>query len=297
MTEPRARQIPDVRVVIITGFSGSGKSTAIRALEDLGYFCIDNLPVPLLRQFLFLWEGSAGTVKQVAIGIDVRERMFLDQAVEVISQLQSEGYQVEICFLESDEEVLLRRYQETRRVHPLAGTDVSEGIRRELELLRPLRERAQLIIETSGLNIHQLKQVIRDHFGSLERANLQILLMSFGFKYGIPRSADYLFDVRYIPNPYFVDELRPLSGLDLPVQGYVMQQPATRQLLTHLNALLRFVVQQTNVEGRSRLTISVGCTGGQHRSVAIVEELRGQLGKLPGVAVNTLHRDIAKRKA
>ena len=260
MSDKPPKTISDVRVVIITGFSGSGKSTAIRALEDLGFFCIDNLPIPLLRQFLFLWEGAAGTVKQVAIGIDVRERMFLDQAVEVIAQLQSEGYSVEICFLESDEDVLLRRFQETRRTHPLGGSDISDGIARERALLRPLRERAQLVIETSHLNIHQLKQMIRTHFGSLARARLQILLMSFGFKFGIPRATDYLFDVRYLANPFFVEQLRPLTGLDESVLRYVMEQPPTVELMVRVTCWRHTKPALSEVKTSSR-SMSEGPSG------------------------------------
>jgi UPF0042 nucleotide-binding protein len=284
------------RVVIITGLSGSGKSTAARALEDEGFFVVDNLPLALLPQFLTLAEQGVRLPSDVAVVIDIRNRDFLAGLESTLQSVRETGYQLEIFFFDATDEILLRRYSETRRRHPLTSHDgVSEGIRRERRLLGGLRNLATLIIDSSRLTPHQLRskvvQIARGEEGTLP---LVVKLQSFGFRYGIPPESDLVIDVRFLPNPHFVPELQGQSGLDPLVSEYVISQPACHEFLMHLRGLLQFLLPHYHKEGKSYLTISIGCTGGRHRSVAIVEALRPSLAA-GGSALQTVHRDIEKR--
>jgi RNase adapter protein RapZ len=284
-----------VRLVIISGLSGSGKSYVIKYFEDLGFFCIDNLPPQLLPKFVELCTQSRNDITKAALGIDIRERDFLGNFLNVFDQLREEGYQMELLFLEARDEILLRRFSETRRPHPLAkGGSIVEGIKLEREKLQELRKRADKIIDTSDYHVHQLKEVITRYY--LERGenkHLNLSLISFGYKFGIPYDLDLLFDVRFLSNPNFERELKPLTGEDHRVQSYIMALPETKAFLEKLYGFLDFLVPLYEKEGKSYLTIGIGCTGGRHRSVTVVNLLREHLQK-NGVQVNCRHRDIGQ---
>lgn len=284
------------RVVIITGLSGSGKSTAARALEDEGFFVVDNLPLALLPQFLMLAEQGTRFASDVAVVIDVRNRDFLAGLEETFQAVREAGYQLDIFFFDAADEILLRRYSETRRRHPLTQAEgVSEGIRRERRLLGGLRNLATQVIDSTRLTPHQLRaQVVQIARGEEGLLPLVVQIQSFGFRYGIPPDSDLVIDVRFLPNPHFIPELQGQSGLDPAVSEYVVSQPSCREFLQHLQGLLHFLLPHYRSEGKSYLTISIGCTGGRHRSVAIVEELRPFLAG-GGIALQVLHRDIDKR--
>lgn len=281
-------------VYIVTGLSGSGKSTAARALEDLGYFVIDNLPLVLLPQCLELSASDAKNERRLAVVIDVRNREYLDQYAAIIRQLKASGYQLETCFFEAADEILVRRFSETRRRHPLGeSADLLEAIERERQLLQPVRETATKIIDTSGLNPHQLRKILLETFSDQEFSPLMLQLESFGFRYGLPPDADLVFDVRFLPNPYYLTELRPLSGLDLPLRQYVLAQPDCQTFYAHLMQMLDFLLPLYIAEGKSYLTLALGCTGGRHRSVSLVEELSHQLTS-DRIRVSVVHRDMNK---
>lgn len=284
------------RVVIITGLSGSGKSTAARALEDEGFFVVDNLPLALLPQFLTLAEQGVRFTADVAVVIDVRNRDFLAGLESTLQAVREAGYRLEIFFFDAADEILLRRYSETRRRHPLTQHEaVSEGIRRERRLLGGLRNLATQIIDSSRLTPHQLRaQVVQTARGGEALVPLAVHVQSFGFRYGIPPDSDLVIDVRFLPNPHFVPELQGQTGLDPAVSEYVVSRPLCREFLQHLQGLLHFLLPHYRQEGKSYLTISIGCTGGRHRSVAIVEALRPSLAG-DGVVLQVLHRDIDKR--
>jgi UPF0042 nucleotide-binding protein len=284
------------RFVILTGLSGSGKSTAARALEDEGFFVVDNLPLALLPQFLDLAEQGVRFTQEVAVVIDVRNRDFLAGLEATLETVRAAGYAPEIFFFDAADDALLRRYSETRRRHPLALEEgVAEGIRRERQLLAGLRSLATVVVDSSRFTPHQLRarvvQIARGEEGTLP---LVVQLQSFGFRFGLPPDSDLVLDVRFLPNPHFVSELQPLSGLDRPVSEYVRAQPPTREFLQHFQELLRFLLPLYQREGKSYLTIAVGCTGGRHRSVAIVEELRRFFAG-EGVILRVTHRDVDKR--
>lgn len=284
------------RVVIITGMSGSGKSTVMRALEDVGFFCIDNLPVPLLPKVLELASGRGeGMASQpYAFVVDMRAAEFLDGAGEVIDQLLSEGVQVQVIFLEADDDTLVRRYSETRRRHPMSeGGTVRDGIARERARLTPLRARADLLIDTTAHTVHSLKALIQEQVAVSSSTKLSITMMSFGFKYGLPSECDLVFDVRFLPNPYFVEELRPRTGEDVEVANYVLGFPQTNDFMSLFLKMAEFLLPQYEREGKSYVTIGIGCTGGKHRSVAVSRALaRRLLGK--GWAVDVRHRDARR---
>lgn len=284
-----------VRLVIISGLSGSGKSYVIKYFEDLGFFCIDNLPPQLLPKFVELCTQSRNDITKAALGIDIRERDFLGNFLNVFDQLKEEGYQMELLFLEGRDEILLRRFSETRRPHPLAkGGSIVEGIKLEREKLQELRKRADKIIDTSDYHVHQLKEVItRYYLEKGENKHLNLSLISFGYKFGIPYDLDLLFDVRFLTNPNFERELKPLTGEDPRVQKYVMDQSETKTFLEKLYNFLDFLVPLYEKEGKSYLTIGIGCTGGRHRSVAVVNLLKGYLQK-KGLQVHCRHRDIGQ---
>lgn len=262
------------RIVVITGLSGSGKSTAIKALEDHGFYCVDNLPVTLMPKFVELCEESAETNK-VGLGVDVRGGEFLKSFPSVLSQLKEEGHDLSVIYLDSQDEVLLKRFSETRRLHPLASAGmVLEGIKKERLLLAPLKNEASKIVDTSTCNVHQLKRIISDHASDLFSSESMVLnLVSFGFKYGILYEADIIMDARFLPNPNFIESMKDLTGEEKAVSDYVLLSEEGKTFMKHFEVLLKFLIPQYLKEGKSYLTIAVGCTGGRHRSVAIIERL------------------------
>jgi UPF0042 nucleotide-binding protein len=285
-----------LQVVIVTGLSGSGKSTAIRVLEDLGFYCIDNLPVVLTPKFIELCQNSEEQISRVALGIDLRERAFLADFPAVIEDIRSAGHNVEILYLDAADDVLVRRFSETRRPHPLAeDTNVAAGIRREREKLAGLKEMAGRIIDTSAYTVHQLRDELRVLLGVVTGGEeaMRVFLVSFGYKYGLPSDTDMVLDVRFLPNPFFVDELRSLDGTNGAVAQYVLERPEAQRFLERALALLDFTLPLYEREGKRYLTIGIGCTGGRHRSVAIVAELERRLAD-QGYPVKVQHRDAAR---
>lgn len=282
------------RVIIITGLSGSGKSSAARALEDEGFFVVDNLPLALLPKFLKLAGQGVHFTSEVAVVIDVRNRNFLAGFEATLETLRQSGHILDIYFLDAADETLIRRYSETRRRHPLGIQGVTEGIIRERQLLAGLRSRSTAIIDSSRLTPQQLRaKIVRLVRGDDNVLPLVVHLQSFGFRYGLPPESDVVMDVRFLPNPHFIPELQPLTGVDQAVSDYVLQQSETHEFLTHFKALFAFLLPQYQREGKSYLTVSIGCTGGQHRSVAVVEALRPCFATT-GITLEVVHRDIAK---
>ncbi len=282
------------RLVIITGLSGSGKSTAARALEDQGYFVVDNLPLVMLPDFMQRARQELCQHTDIAVVIDVRNRTFLTDRAGTFEQLRSAGHQVDILFFEADDDELLRRYSETRRAHPLAtvGT-VQEGIEKERRQLKLLRDAATKVVDSSNLNVRQLRELVLECIGTESTPRLIVNLESFGYRYGLPPAADLVFDVRFLPNPHYIPELQPLTGLNAQVRDYVLSQPECRDFRSHLDTLLIFLLPHYRKEGKSYLTIGIGCTGGRHRSVSIVEDLYHHF-PVTDVVVQISHRDVAK---
>jgi UPF0042 nucleotide-binding protein len=285
-----------LHVVIVTGLSGSGKSTAIRVLEDLGFYCIDNLPVVLTPKFIELCQASEEDIQRVALGIDLRERAFLGDYPAVLEDIRSAGHRVEILYLDAADDVLVRRFSETRRPHPLAeGGNVAAGIARERDGLAGLKGLADRIIDTSAYTVHQLRDELRrllaDATGG--EAAMRVLLLSFGYKYGLPTDADIVLDVRFLPNPFFVDELKALAGTDEAVARYVLERTETQEFLALTTAMLDFALPLYVREGKRYLTVGLGCTGGRHRSVALAEELERRLAT-HGYPVRIQHRDVSR---
>ena len=282
------------QIVIVSGLSGAGKSHVLHCFEDVGFFCVDNLPPPLIPTFVHLCTQGDGRSQRIGLGIDIRGREFLAQSFATIERLKSQGYRVEILFLEARDEVLVRRFSETRRPHPLArDRPIVEGIAQEREELQELRNRADLIIDTSGYTVHELKAFISQRY--LDRAHgMAVTLISFGYKYGPPYQADLLFDVRFLKNPNFVEPLRPLSGEDPRVASYVLGQPETEEFVGRLEGLIDFLLPLYEAEGRTYLTIGVGCTGGRHRSVVVIERLRAYFEKR-SVQPTVRHRDLDRQ--
>ncbi len=285
------------RVIIVSGLSGSGKSTSIRALEDMGYFCIDNLPIPLVPKVLELAQAATNPQQQwrhLAFVIDTRDHIHLDQAEALIDQLRDEEVDLEILFLEADEEELVRRFSETRRRHPLSqGDTVRVGLRRERDQLADLRANADLVIDTTQHTVHTLKALLKDHYSGDETPPLTVTILSFGFKHGLPPECDLVFDLRFLPNPYFIDELRPKTGLDEPVQQFVLGLPESSRFLALFGQMTDFVLPMYEREGKSYLTIGIGCTGGKHRSVAMSEAIAQQLQSRQW-HINLRHRDVPR---
>jgi RNase adapter protein RapZ len=282
-----------LQIVVVTGLSGSGKSTVSRVLEDLGFYCIDNLPIALLPNLFEMAAGFLPDYAKIALVMDLRDRALLRTFPEVFRQLQQEGLRMEILFLESTDEVLVRRYSQTRRTHPLAEKGrVVEGIRQEREMLIPLRSLATRIIDTSMFNVHQLEGAVRDLFGDrLGIRRMTLTLLSFGYSRGIPQEADLVMDVRFLPNPYFVEELKPLPGTDKQIREFLFGFEQTREFVKRLQDLLEYLVPLYEREGKAYLTIAIGCTGGKHRSVAITEHLVLYFaGRNP---VQGRHRDLS----
>ena len=285
-----------LELVIITGMSGAGKTVAVQSFEDLGYFCIDNMPPTLLPTF---WElvKESGKISRIALVIDLRSRDFFNEVDSLIATLDNtQLVTTRIIFLDSSDSVLVSRYKETRRNHPLAPDGrVSDGIARERELLMDLRTRAQIIIDTSDISPRQLRERLIKDFATKDYQTFHVEVMSFGFKYGVPIDADIIWDVRFLPNPHYIPELRPQTGIDAPVYDYVMKQPETQAFYSKLIDVIEFCLPGYKKEGKSSVTIAIGCTGGKHRSVAIAERIANHL-KTDNYAVNISHRDYMKKK-
>jgi RNase adapter protein RapZ len=283
----------DVTLVVITGHSGAGKSEAIAAFEDGGYFCVDNLPPRMIGSLGELFRHDGSGVRRAAVVSDVRGGDYFDELVQVLDDLQSDGLKPTVLFLEADEETLVDRYKETRRRHPLAPEGrIVEGIRAERELLAPLRERADVVMETGGLTSGMLRQRIAEEMlDRQEGGKLALTLLTFGFKNGPPHDADLTLDVRFLPNPHYVDELRPLTGLDAEVREYVESGTQAGEFYGRLLPLLEFLVPAYVAEGKSHLTIAVGCTGGRHRSITVADRIRRDLEGRDDVVVRVKHRD------
>ena len=283
-----------VQVVVLTGVSGSGKSTALRALEDAGFYCVDNLPIIIVEKLLELSGHTAGEVTRVALGVDAREGRFLSEAPRVIRELRQQGAEVDVLFLESSDDVLMRRYSETRRRHPLAGEGtVADGIGAERRALSDLKAMADEVVDTTTLNVHELKRLVSRRFAGGENTKLGVTVVSFGFRFGIPIHADMVLDVRFLPNPYFLPELKPFPGTDPRVAEYVLAQPDAKAFLSRLLDMLGFLLPRYRSEGKSYFTVAVGCTGGKHRSVALAAELADRLSS-GGQPVRLWHRDVDK---
>jgi len=282
-----------IAFVVITGLSGAGKSYAIKCFEDMGFFCVDNLPTTLIPTFADLVARADAKRGRVALGVDVREGEYLSHFLEALAELRERGHNVEVLFLEAGEEALVRRYRETRRRHPLAPDgNVLDGIRAERKALSTVREVADRIVDTSALTVHQLKDfLVEAYVAPKARHGLAVSLVSFGFKHGVPIDADLVFDVRFLPNPHFVEGLRPLDGRDDRVREFVLKHEESRELLRRLEDFLGFVLPAYQREGKAYLTIAIGCTGGRHRSVALAEELRPFVDRL-GLTPTLVHRDI-----
>jgi UPF0042 nucleotide-binding protein len=283
-----------VHVVVVTGLSGSGKSTAIKAFEDLNFFCIDNLPVPLLPTFLDLCEKDMPDISRIALGIDIRERKFLKDYDRIFRFLEDSGYRFEIIFLEAATEVLQRRYSQTRRLHPMTSSEtlLLDAIHHERLQLQALRDRATRIVDTGKLSVHQLKAMVTRSYSMISEGELlSIQTLSFGFKYGLPFEADLVMDVRFLPNPYFVEELMNLDGCSTEVQSWVLQSPTAQEFINDYTRLVLRLIPWYIQEGKRYLTIAFGCTGGKHRSVVLANQI-GEKLREQHYFVSVFHRDI-----
>lgn len=296
MSEPEsAAGAEGPRVVILTGLSGSGKTTALRALEDAGYYCVDNLPIVLMEKLIELSGHTAGEVSRIALVVDAREGRFLGEAPRIIGELRAKGIDLEVLFFDATDESLVRRYSETRRRHPLAGEGgtVPDGIAAERTALADLKAVADEVVDTTTLNVHELKRLVARRFVASQEARLGVTVVSFGFRYGIPTHSDLVLDVRFLPNPFFIPELKPFPGTDPRVASFVLGQPDAKAFLERLNDLLGFLLPRYRSEGKTYLTIAIGCTGGKHRSVALAGALTERL-EASGQPVRLWHRDVEK---
>ncbi|MCI5493730.1 MAG: RNase adapter RapZ [Lachnospiraceae bacterium] len=290
-----------MKFVILTGMSGAGKSTALKMMEDIGFYCVDNLPIPLIEKFVELSESSNAELQKVAVGIDIRNGKALDELHDILDRLEAAGKPCEILFLDAEDSVLVKRYKETRRNHPLSGGErIDKGIEQEREKLAFLKKRANYILDTSQLLTRELKAEISKIFvENQDFKNLFITILSFGFKYGIPADSDLVFDVRFLPNPYYVEGLRFKNGNDKEIQDYVLQFEEAHEFLDKLEDMISFLIPNYIVEGKNQLVISIGCTGGKHRSVTLANELYKRLSSRKEFGLKIEHRDIekdAKRK-
>jgi UPF0042 nucleotide-binding protein len=285
----------NMRVVIITGLSGSGKSTALRALEDIDFFCVDNLPVVLLPKFLSIITESSPEIKRVAMVMDLRERSFLERYKRVFTLLKEKGYKIEILFLDSTDDSLLHRFSETRRMHPLSGKgSVMDGIHLEREKLSSLKQMADHVIDTTSTNVHQLKDIVQRYFlPDSEHRKVIVNVISFGYRYGLPADADLVFDVRFLPNPYFVEDLKEFNGQNNAVRDFVLNNEKSKTFLDKVLDLMTYLIPLYDEEGKVRLNIALGCTGGKHRSVVMTNQLGAHFSEMKYI-VNITHRDINK---
>lgn len=291
-----------MRFVIVTGMSGAGKSTALKMLEDVGYFCVDNLPFPLISKLSELTLTPSTEINKIAVGVDIRSGNSFSEFEEILDQLKENGFRHEILFLDSRDDVLIKRYKETRRNHPLAKEGrLDEGIKKEREKLEGLRRRADYILDTSNMLTRELKIELNKIFvENKEFKNIYVTVCSFGFKYGIPSDADLVFDVRFLPNPYYIEHMRHQTGNDTEIREFVMANDSAREFLKKLKDMVRFLIPNYISEGKHQLVIAIGCTGGKHRSVTLANELYEALRKDENLGIKIEHRDIekdAKRKA
>ncbi len=285
-----------MRFVIVTGMSGGGKRTALKMLEDMGFFCVDNLPVALIDQFAEMLAAPGSEIQKVALGLDVRADQPFDNARKLLARLRENGFAYEILFMDASEATLVRRYKESRRLHPLAiakDTSVEGSIRREREILAEIKKEAEYVIDTSKLLTRDLQvELNRIFVENKDYRSLMVNIISFGFKYGIPTDADLVFDVRFLPNPYYEEGLKYLTGLSVPVQEYVMKWPETVEFLDKLTDMLQFLIPNYMKEGKHQLIIGIGCTGGKHRSVTIANELYNRLAGERSFGLTVSHRDV-----
>lgn len=287
-----------MRIVVVTGMSGSGKNTAIKILEDQGYYCVDNLPVRLIDKFMDLLFAPGSEISKVCIGLDVRSDASFEYVVSVLGKLKEKGYHYEILFMDASDETLIKRYKESRRSHPLAPDGrVEDGIEKERRILAEIKARADYVIDTSHLLTRELKQELVKIFQENRNYNsLFVSILSFGFKYGIPTDADLVFDVRFLPNPFYIDEMKHLTGNDKLVHDYVMSFPQTGEFMKKLTDLLTYLIPYYVKEGKNQLVIAIGCTGGQHRSVTIANELYLALDNKGDYGLKLFHRDVDSRR-
>ena len=285
-----------MKFVILTGMSGAGKSTALKIMEDIGYFCVDNLPIALIEKFAELVNVSGGELQKAAVGVDIRSGQALDELQNVLDELNQTGIDFDILYLDSADEVLVKRYKETRRTHPLAaGERVDKGIQKERRRLEFLRKQADYIVDTSNMLTRELKVELEKIFvQNQDYKNLFVTIVSFGFKYGIPTDSDLVFDVRFLPNPYYVEGLRAKTGNDREIQDYVMQYSEAGQFLDKLEEMVKFLIPYYITEGKTALVISIGCTGGKHRSVTLANGLFERLKNQKEFGIKIDHRDIQK---
>lgn len=286
-----------MRFVIVTGMSGAGKRTALKMLEDAGFYCVDNLPVSLIEKFVELITMPLSEITKVALGLDVRSDQSFEQTTNVLEQLKEKGYQFEILFMEADAKSIIKRYKETRRIHPLAAQGrVEEGVCKEKAVLEGIRRNADYVLDTSNLLTRELKEELDRIFVKNEEYNsLMITVMSFGFKHGIPSDADLVFDVRFLPNPFYIDELKNQTGNDKAVQDYVMGFPEAGEFMDKLTDMLQFLVPNYVREGKYRLVVAIGCTGGKHRSVTLANGLYQRMKNHGQYGIKLHHRDVGNR--
>jgi UPF0042 nucleotide-binding protein len=284
-----------IEVAVVTGLSGAGRSTAAKCLEDLGWFVVDNLPPELIATMVELGAQARGAITRVAVVMDVRSRAFTEDLASIIKDLDARGYKPRVLFLEATDAVLIRRFEAVRRGHPMQGDGrLQDGVEAERILLTPLKQEADLVVDTSALSIHQLRAKIEDTFGTEAATRTRVTVLSFGYKYGLPMDADLVMDVRFLPNPFWIPELREQTGLDGEVRNYVLSQEGADEFLDRYHELLRLIGAGYRREGKRYLTLAIGCTGGKHRSVALSEELAGRLASEDGTAVKVVHRDLGR---
>lgn len=285
-----------MRFVVVTGMSGGGKSTALRMLEDAGFYCVDNLPVPLIEKFVELIATPAGEVTKVALGLDVRADQGFTDVQRILEKLKENGYEFEILFMEANDQTLLKRYKETRRMHPLSPNGrIEDGIKKERATLDHIRSKSDYVIDTSNLLTRELKEELdRIFVQNEEYNNLMVTILSFGFKYGIPADADLVFDVRFLPNPFYMDELKYKTGNDKEVQDYVMSFPEAHTFIDKLADMVEFLIPHYIKEGKYQLVIGIGCTGGKHRSVTLANKLYERMKSGSGCGVKIAHRDAGQ---
>ncbi|MBP5197566.1 MAG: RNase adapter RapZ [Lachnospiraceae bacterium] len=283
-----------MRLVVVTGMSGGGKSTAQKMLEDFGFYCVDNLPVSLIEKFVEMLAEPNSEITKVALGLDVRTDQSFLEITQILRKLKKSGYEMEILFMDCNDESLIKRYKESRRFHPLSPEGrIEDGVSKEREILEEIKKEADYVIDTSNLLTRELKEELNGIFVENKEYNsLMVNVISFGFKYGIPSDADMVFDVRFLPNPYYIDELKPLTGNDKPVRDFVMNCDEAEVFMEKLTDMVRFLIPNYVKEGKYRLVIAIGCTGGQHRSVTLANELYERLNGQGQYGIKLFHRDI-----